>query len=152
MREKVGSEKLAVRCSAQELKAIDAFVVAGDYRNRSSVIRTALVKFLSAELKDLSEPRELASGPVVNITPEEKELIGRYAKLVHGGNIADALAMLVRYGLVELKVDQRVKDSEERQRNAPVLTNAEEMDRVRHKVAAGESQDGGERHPAKKGW
>jgi Arc/MetJ-type ribon-helix-helix transcriptional regulator len=149
MRERVGEEKLAVRCSPQELKAMDSYVLAGDFRNRSALVRSAIEQFLEARLREMSGQPRPVEGPMARLAPEEVELLTRFAQRVHGGSLEDAIAMCVRYGLAQLGVDQRVKEAEDRLRNAPVLTGSVPTGNSLERSFDDKSSRDAGRHPAR---
>ncbi len=150
MREKVGEEKLAVRCSPQELKAMDSYVLAGDFRNRSALVRTAIQQFLEDRLREMSNAPAPVAGPIANLTPEETELLGRFAERVHGGKMGDAIAQCVRYGLASLRVDEMVRVGEKRLMDAPVVTRPVTPGESDPEFSPDESTGRG-RHPSKRG-
>jgi Arc/MetJ-type ribon-helix-helix transcriptional regulator len=126
-------ERVGVRCARRELQFLDSFVVSGEFRTRSELIRAALKDFLARRARADSEaptstaPRTheapvAAAAGLVSFRPEEMELLQSYADLVlNGASIGDALAAIVRQGLSMEKVrtvvaEQRglVRDSAER--------------------------------------
>jgi Arc/MetJ-type ribon-helix-helix transcriptional regulator len=135
MRRPIGEVKLAFRTSRRELKAMDAFVLAGDFRNRSELVRVAIERYLSEKLHEA--PREPGSveGPRVRLRSEELDTVEKFAKLVAGNDLEEALAMLVRYGLKKVEADEMVKDAERRTHEAPVRAREEDLDRTRLDLA-----------------
>lgn len=126
-------ERVGVRCPRRELQLLDSFVVSGEFRTRSELIREALKDFLTRRARAGSEvptptaPRTHAApvpavGAPVSFRPEELELLQLYADLVmNGASLGDALANIVRLGLSLERVravvaEQRglVRDSAER--------------------------------------
>jgi Arc/MetJ-type ribon-helix-helix transcriptional regulator len=151
MRRPIGEVRLAVRCSQRELRAIDAFVLTGDFRTRSELVRKAIEQYLAARLKEVPQDSGSPEGPRVRLRSEEIEIVSRYAKLVSGGDLEGALAMLVRYGLQKLEVDEMVAKAERRTQNAPVSTREEELDLARLEMANGDVLGETEGHQRKRG-
>jgi Arc/MetJ-type ribon-helix-helix transcriptional regulator len=126
-------ERVGVRCSRRELQFLDSFVVSGEFRTRSELIRDAIREFLSRRVRDASPATETAA-PKTHTAPaaearapgsfrqEEMELLTSYADLVmNGASVGDAIAAIVRQGISLEKVravvaEQRglVRDSAER--------------------------------------
>ena len=126
-------ERVGVRCARRELQFLDSFVVSGEFRTRSELIREALKDFLARRSREVPEanaatqPRTHTApaayqGIAAAFRPEEMELLTDYADLVmNGASVGDALAAIVRQGISLEKVRQVVaeqrgllKDSVER--------------------------------------
>ncbi|MDE1821447.1 MAG: hypothetical protein KGJ23_00920 [Euryarchaeota archaeon] len=125
-------ERVGVRCSRRELQFLDSFVVSGEFRTRSELIREALKDFLARRAREVPEapattqPRThtapVQGNAAGSFRPEELELLTEYAELVlNGASVGDALAAIVRQGIPMEKVrtvvaEQRalVRDSAER--------------------------------------
>ncbi|MCI4330644.1 MAG: ribbon-helix-helix domain-containing protein [Thermoplasmata archaeon] len=108
-------ERIALRCARKELQLLDSFVVSGEFRSRSELMRAALREFLRARAMSAVAPpaKEAPSGLVevpVRLRAEEVETLGAYGTLVgNGRDIGDVLADLVRRGELELKVSELVE-------------------------------------------
>jgi Arc/MetJ-type ribon-helix-helix transcriptional regulator len=151
MRRPIGEVRLAVRCSQRELRAIDAFVLTGDFKNRSELVRKAIEQYLSARLREVPQDPGPAEGPRVRLRAEELYAVSRYAKLVSSGDLEGALAMLVRYGFEKLEVEEMVAKAERRTQNAPVSTREEDLDLVKAEMANGGVLGETEGHRRKRG-
>ncbi len=115
-------ERVGVRCSRRELQFLDSFVVSGEFRTRSELIREALKDFLARRSREVPEanattqPRThtapaATQGIAASFRPEEAELLQEYAELVmNGASVADALAAIVRQGIPMEKVRQVVAE------------------------------------------
>ncbi len=133
MRPTKGEEKLAVRLSERELKAIDAHVHAGGFRTRSELVRAAIEQYLAFNLETLTRRTESPEEIRVRLREHEIDLISRYVELVAGGNLADALAMLVRRGVDVTQVLEAVRGAETRlqeagSRNSRVVLNRSRLE------------------------
>lgn len=115
-------ERVGVRCSRRELQFLDSFVVSGEFRTRSELIREALRDFLARRAREApaesatarprthEAPAASASAPG-SFRPEELELLTDYADLVmNGASVGDALAAIVRQGIPMEKVRQVVAE------------------------------------------
>jgi len=105
-------ERIALRCARRELQLVDSFVVSGEFRSRSDLVRAALRDFLRRRVVPTADPPLTTDGPIeltVRLRRDEVAQLVAYAKLV--GNerpIADLLAELVRRGELEAKVRELV--------------------------------------------
>ncbi len=129
---------------------MDSYVLAGDFRNRSALVRTAIQQFLEDKLREMSGRPAPATGPVANLSPEEAELLGRFAQRVHGGRIEDAIAQCVRYGMLALRVDEMAKVGEKRLMDAPVVTRSVTLGEPDNELSEDGSPDR-VRRPSKRG-
>lgn len=108
-------ERIALRCARKELQLLDSFVVSGEFRNRSELMRAALREFLRARALSAVAPPAAAVGPglvevPVRLRREEVETLNAYGSLVgNGRDLGDVLADLVRRGELELKVAELVQ-------------------------------------------
>jgi Arc/MetJ-type ribon-helix-helix transcriptional regulator len=109
-------ERIALRCTRQELQLLDSFVVSGEFRSRSELMREALRAFLRSRalpavipLASGSPPEGLVEVPV-RLRAAEAETYRAYGTLVaNGRELPDVLAELVRRGDLELKVTELVE-------------------------------------------
>ena len=108
-------ERIALRCTRRELQLLDTFVVSGEFRNRSQLMREALRAFLRsrAESAPTSSVAPDAEGLIevpVRLRPEEIEAYAAFGQLVgNGRTVADVVAELARRGELELKVSELVR-------------------------------------------
>ena len=115
-------ERVGVRCPRRELQFLDSFVVSGEFRTRSELIRAALRDFLARRARAGSEattsavPKTheapvAAAGAPGSFRPEELDVLQGYADLVmNGASMGDALATIVRLGLSLEKVRTAVEE------------------------------------------
>jgi Arc/MetJ-type ribon-helix-helix transcriptional regulator len=108
-------ERIALRCARQELQLLDSFVVSGEFRSRSELMREALRAFLRARALPAVTPLspgtagDLVEVPV-RLRTAEAETYRAYGALVaNGRELPDVLAELVRRGDLELKVTELVE-------------------------------------------
>jgi Arc/MetJ-type ribon-helix-helix transcriptional regulator len=108
-------ERIALRCSRKELQALDSFVMNGEFRSRSELMRAALREFLRARAMSTvaTPPTADAAGLIevpVRLRAEEAETLSTYGALVgNGRSLSDVVAELVRRGEMELKVAELVQ-------------------------------------------
>ncbi len=115
--DRVGAEeeRIALRCARKELQLLDSFVVSGEFRSRSELMRAALRDFLRARaMSAVASPVPAANPGLVEVPvrlrSEEVETLSAYGSLVgNGRDLGDVLADLVRRGELELKVSELVQ-------------------------------------------
>lgn len=151
MRRTTEGERIALRCSARELKAIDAHVHAGGFASRSDLVRAAIEQYLSFSLQEVTR-RGTQEDPHVRLKEHELDLVSRFAEHVSGGNLADALAMLVRHGLDKMEADRLVKIAENRQDSFDHAKHVT-LDKGRLEIADRDAPEGlDRRHGNRRGW
>jgi Arc/MetJ-type ribon-helix-helix transcriptional regulator len=108
-------ERIALRCNRRELDLLDAIVAAGEFRNRSDLMREALLLFLKARASPANAPIA-ALGPeglvdvTVRLRPDEVDAFRAYAETVaNGQSLPDVLALVLRRGELELKIMEHAK-------------------------------------------
>lgn len=118
-------ERIGVRCNRRELQLIDSFVIHGDFRNRSDLVRSALRAFLKSKASASVPPLPTPNDPhglvevVVRLRRDEVEALEAYGQLASNGQpLSDLLAQLVRRGELELKVTETVARSRSAVREA----------------------------------
>lgn len=116
-------ERIALRCNRKELQLLDSFVVTGEFKSRSELMREALREFLRA--RSLVAVAPVPSDPTgvrevpVRLRNDEVEGYTAYGELVANGQpLPDVLAMLVRRGGLELKVPELVQQARTQKRQA----------------------------------
>ncbi len=121
-------ERIALRCSLDELRLVDSFVASGDYPTRSELLRAALHAFLrSRAMSGTPTPTVDAEGLVevpIRLSPEEVAMVEDYAR--HIGNrmeLRDALALVFRHGERGLGVTEQAQRGVERSRKAAETRN-----------------------------
>jgi Arc/MetJ-type ribon-helix-helix transcriptional regulator len=108
-------ERIALRCARKELQLLDSYVVSGEFRNRSELMRAALREFLRARaMSAVAPPASSANSGLlevpVRLRVEEVETLNAYGALVgNGRDLGDVLADLVRRGELEFKVSELVQ-------------------------------------------
>jgi Arc/MetJ-type ribon-helix-helix transcriptional regulator len=107
-------ERIALRCNRRELQLLDSFVLTGEFRSRSELMRAALREYLRARALPAVQP-PVGAAPTgiaevpVRLRNDEVETYSAYGDLVANGQpLADVLATLVRRGGLELKVPDLV--------------------------------------------
>ena len=108
-------ERIALRCHRKELQLLDSFVVSGEFRSRSELMRRALHDFLRARAMPAvttpaaAVPPGLVEVPV-RLRPEEVEVFQAYADTVANGQpLSDVLAQVLRHGEAGLKVSEQAR-------------------------------------------
>lgn len=108
-------ERIALRCTRKELQLLDSFVVDGEFRSRSELMRAALREFLRSRAASVAtapqppRPGDLIEVPV-RLRAAEVETLRDYATLVGNGRaLGDLLADLVRQGERKLEVLELVE-------------------------------------------
>ncbi|MHB8351814.1 MAG: ribbon-helix-helix domain-containing protein [Thermoplasmata archaeon] len=107
-------ERIALRCNRKELQLLDSFVVSGEFRSRSELMRSALRQFLRERAQGgTTVPGQTGSEEVpVKLRRDEIGDLTAYGELVANGTVLpDLLAQLVRRGALELKVSELVERS-----------------------------------------
>ncbi|HKS59842.1 MAG TPA: ribbon-helix-helix domain-containing protein [Thermoplasmata archaeon] len=110
-------ERIALRCNRKELQLLDSFVLTGEFRSRSELMRAALREYLRARALPAVQP-PVASSPTaatevaVRLRNDEVETYTAYGELVANGQpLPDVLASLVRRGGLELKATELVSQA-----------------------------------------
>jgi len=106
--------RIALRCNRKELQLVDSFVANGEFPTRSELMRAALHAFLrSRAMSAAPTPAVDAEGLVevpVRLRPEEYAALETYAHHVaNGSSVRDVLALIVRRGEMEMKVNELVQ-------------------------------------------